>query len=270
MLNPLRGRKTMRSILVNGDRKPGNDARIKAAAQIAARFGGHVTVLVDTPVSRYIAMDPMGGSYVLSDALEKARAEDDAVATIADQVLAGSGVTFDVVRCEDEPVTALSHAARLADLVVVSRSGGLAGDLALTSRTPILALANDQALGLPIGRACIAWDGSEQSAAALRAAVPLLADCPSVTVISVIEKKGGFPATDALSYLARHGISADFEEHERRDSTEKTLAIAVAQARADLLVMGAYGKSRMREFLFGGVTAFFLDSQEAPPLLLAH
>lgn len=260
----------MRSILVNADRKPGTQSRIATAVDIARHTHGHVTVLVDTPVSRYIAMDPMGGSYVMSDALEKARDEDDAVASAVEAQLTGSSIRFDIIRSEDEPVTALAHAARLADLVVVSRSGGLAGDLALTSRTPVLALSDDRPLDVPVRRACVAWDGGEQSAAALRGAVPLLAACQSVVLISVIEKKGGFPAEDALRYLARHGIGAQFEEHERRDSTEHTLAIAVTQAHAELLVMGAYGKSRMREFLFGGVTAHFLDAAEGPALLLAH
>jgi len=260
----------MRSILVNADRKKGTHARIQTEANIARHGGGHVTVLVDTPVSRYIAMDPMGGSYVMTDALEKARAEDDAVATAVESQLAASGVTFDVVRCEDEPVTALSHAARLADLIVVSRSGGLAGDLALTSRTPILALPDERPMEMPVRRACVAWDGGEQSAAALRGALPLLATCAAVTMVSVTEKKGGFPAAEALRYLSRHDIHAGFEEHERRDSTEQTLAAAVSRAGADLLVMGAYGNSRMREFLFGGVTAHFLNSPEAPALLLAH
>ena len=71
----------MRSILVNADRKPGNDARIDTALDLARQFGAHVSVLVDTPVTRYIAMDPMGGSYVISDALEEARGEDDAAAS---------------------------------------------------------------------------------------------------------------------------------------------------------------------------------------------
>ncbi|MCT2399100.1 universal stress protein [Novosphingobium mangrovi (ex Huang et al. 2023)] len=260
----------MRSILVNADRKPGNDARIDTALEIARRFSGHVSVLVDTPVTRYIAMDPMGGSYVVSDALEKARGEDDAAAAAIEARMARGDVPFDVLRSEDDPVSALANAARLADLVIVSRSGGLAGELALASRTPVLALPDDKALELPVRRACIAWDGGEQAASALRASVPLLDSCQTVKVISVIEKPGGFPATEALRYLSRHGIHAEFEEHERRGSTEETLAVAVAQAHAELLVMGAYGKSRMREFLFGGVTAYFLEEGKAPALLLGH
>lgn len=260
----------MRSILVNADRKPGNDARIDTALDLARDFNGHVTVLVDTPVSRYIAMDPMGGSYLISDALERARQDDDAAAATIEARMARDDVPFDVLRSEDDPVSALCNAGRLADLVIVSRSSGLAGEVAITSRTPVLALPDNRALAVPVRRACIAWDGGEQAAAALRAAVPLLKSCQIVKVVAISEKPGGFPATDALRYLSRHGIHAELEEHERRNTTEETLATAVARAHAELLVMGAYGKSRMREFLFGGVTAYFLNEADAPALLLAH
>lgn len=260
----------MRSILVNADRKPGNDARIETAMGLARRAGGHLTVLLDTPVTRYIAMDPMGGSYLVSDALEAARGEDDAAAAKIEARLARDDVPFDVLRSEDDPISALATAARLADLAIVSRDGGLAGELALASSTPVLAVRDDQALEFPVRRACIAWDGGEQAAAALRASVPLLDSCQLVKVITVTEKPGGFPATDALRYLSRHGIHAEFEEFERRGSTEETIAAAVMAAQAELLVMGAYGKSRMREFLFGGVTAYFLGDEKAPALLLAH
>jgi len=167
-------------------------------------------------------------------------------------------------------VEALAKAARLADLVVVSRSGGLAGDLALLSRSPVLALADDAALPVPLAAACVAWDGGDEAACALRHAVPLLADCPSVQVITVAEKPGGFPPTEALRYLSRHGIKAELNELTRRGSTEETLDVAVGQTGAQVLVMGAFGKSRMREYLFGGVTRYFLDKQGGPALLLAH
>ena len=260
----------MRSILVNADRKPSNDARIDTALDLARHFHGHVTVVVDTPVTRYIAMDPMGGSYVVSGALDKARQEDDAAAAEIEARLARDDVPFDLQRSEDDPISCLANAARLADVVIVSRSGGLAGELALVSHTPVLALPDHRTLQLPVRRACVAWDGGEQAAAALRASVPLLRSCQMVKVISVTEKPGGFPATDALRYLSRHDIHAELEEHERQRSTEETIAKAAAAAHAELLVMGAYGKSRMREFLFGGVTAYFLDEADAPALLLAH
>jgi nucleotide-binding universal stress UspA family protein len=84
------------------------------------------------------------------------------------------------------------------------------------------------------------------------------------------EKPGGFPAADAVRYLARHGIEASPHELTRRGSTEETIAGAVGKIGGDLLIMGAYGRSRMREFLFGGVTRYFLEDCPHPALLMAH
>lgn len=260
----------MRSILVNADRKADSEARIDTALELARHLDGHVTVLVDTPVSRYIAMDPMGGSYVISEALDKARGEDDAAAEAIESRLTRGDIAFEVIRSEQDPVPALAGAARLSDLVVVSRSSGIAGQLAMVARAPVLALPEGRKLSLPIRRAVIAWDGGEQAASALKAAIPLLQSCQVVKLVTVIEKSGGFPATDALRYLSRNGVHAEYEEYERRGSTEETLALAVNQTHAELLVMGAYGKSRLREFLFGGVTAHFLSDASAPAVLFSH
>jgi nucleotide-binding universal stress UspA family protein len=260
----------MRSILVLADRSDGMDARLQTALSLARANGGHVTAIVDTPVSRFVAMDPMGGSFVASDALKQALADDDETADALQDKLGGEGVPFDVIRSEAEPVEAVARAARLADVVIVSRSSGLTGELAMVCRTPVLALREDTALSATPGTACVAWDGGDESALALRNAMPLLAASGSVEILTVIEKSGGFPATDAARYLARHGVKADMRELERRGSTEETLAVAVAQANADLLVMGAYGHSRVREYLFGGVTRYFLEGESTPALLLAH
>lgn len=260
----------MRSILVHADRSPGMSARLQSALALARALGGHISVLVDTPVARYVAMDPMGGSFVASDALEQALADDDANAEALVAQLSREDVPFDVIRSEAEPIEALATAARLADVVMLSRSSGLAGELALVSRTPVLVLADGKPLSVPLSAACVAWDGGDEAALALRSAVPLLAGCDRVEVLTVTEKPGGFPATDALAYLSRHGVAAELTELSRKGSTEETLALAVARSAAEVLVMGAYGHSRMREYLFGGVTRYFLEDREAPALLLAH
>ena len=259
----------MRSILVNADRNPGMDARLETALAIARANNGHVTVLVDTPVARYIAMDPMGGSYVASEALQQAMSDDDSNAAELEARLASGDVPFDVIRSEAEPVDAIGRAARLADVVILSRSGGLAGDVAMLSRTPVLALPDDKPWPVPLRKACVAWDGGDEAALALRSAISLLTNCGSVEVVTVADRPGDFPPTEALRYLSRHGVKAELLELARRGSTEETLAVAAAGA--DLLVMGAYGHSRVREFLFGGVTRFFLEEMEnCPALLMAH
>lgn len=261
----------MRSILVHGGRDPEFAVRLEAALAVARATDGHLTVLIDTPIEGFVTTDPFGGTYVAREALAAALESDDLLAADVAERLQGSGVPFDVVQYEMNLVDALVHAARLADLVVVSRSGGLAGDLALACASPVLALSASSTLNLPPERVCVAWDGGNEAAAALRGAVPLLAGCGEVTVLTVArETSKGFPPTEALRYLSRHGIKGELVELVQGSSIEETLAEAVRERSAQLLVMGAYGHGRLREFLFGGVTRFFLEAPSAPPLLLGH
>ena len=260
----------MRSILVHADRGHSTTARLEAGMALARSTGGHLTVLIDTPVQRYVAMDPMGGAYFAADALNRALAEDDARAAEIGERLTRQDVPFDVIRSEAEPIDALASAARLADVVILTRGSGLAGELALTARTPVLVLPDAGELRLPLDVACIAWDGGDEAALALRSAVPLLGQCREVHVLTVTEKVSGFPASGAMNYLSRHGIKAELVELVRAGTVAETLAAAVKRLEGQLLIMGAYGKSRMRETIFGGVTRHFLDDSPGPALLLAH
>ena len=70
----------MRSILVFADRSAASPARLETALSLARMTDGHVSVLVDTPVARFMSMDAMGGSYIAADAISDALARDDAYA----------------------------------------------------------------------------------------------------------------------------------------------------------------------------------------------
>ncbi len=260
----------MRSILVHADRGGSSAAMIESGLSLARMTGGHLSVVVDTPVARYIAMDPLGGAYVASAAMQQALEDDDAHAAAIESRLTGQDVSFNVIRSETDPIDALGSAARLADVIIVSKAGNIAGELALNARTPVLVVPGGTTLTLPLDCICIAWDGGNEAALALRMCVPLLAGGGTVHVLTVSEKAGGFPATGAMSYLSRHGIKAELTELVRAGSVAETLAAAVDGLGGQLLVMGAYGKSRMREFIFGGVTNHFLANPNGPALLLAH
>lgn len=261
----------MRSILVQGGRDTEMSERLDTAMDIARIYGGHLTVLVDTPVDQYVTVDPYGGAILAREALEAALKDDDILAKTIAERLGHDDVPFDVAQSELPRIEALARSADLADLAVVSRSSGLVGDLALSSSCPVLALPDGAPLRLPLGTACVAWDGGSEAARALKAAVPLLAQAAMVQVVTVLaDEARGFPPTEALRYLSRHGIKAELTELPCGDSVEETLADEVARCGAGLLVMGAYGHSRLREFLFGGVTRFFLDELTAPPLFMTH
>ncbi|MEO7470126.1 MULTISPECIES: universal stress protein [Sphingobium] len=89
-------------------------------------------------------------------------------------------------------------------------------------------------------------------------------------MVTVEEADSAFPATDAPAYLARHGIKAQLHSWSRTDRpTEIALRDAMASLHADWVVMGAFGHSRWRELIFGGVTRSLLRTAPVP-LLLAH
>lgn len=260
----------MRSILVQAGQDRQNSARLDTALAITRSTGGHLTLLIDTPLDPYVTTNPYGGTYVATHALEEAIAADDALAEALEGKLSAGDVPFDVCKMEGPPLDAMLVAAGLADLIVVSRGCGYAGDLAIEANCPVLVLGAAP-LPMPFEVACVGWDGGIQCARALRGAMPLLKACNDVRVLTVDKgDNGDFPQTDPLRYLASHGIKAELTQLPKGKSIEDTIGGEVARLGAQLLVMGAYSHTRLREFMFGGVTRHFLELAAGPALLLAH
>ncbi|NBC37071.1 universal stress protein [Novosphingobium sp. FSY-8] len=260
----------MRSIVVYADRSDAMAARLESALSLARATGGHISVLVDTPVARFMSIDAMGTSYLAADAVRDAVNRDDEYADEIAEHLRREDVPFDIMRAEEEPVDALGEMARLADVIVLSQGCDFVGQLTVGSRAPVLLVPQDGAVTAPFGSICVAWDGGYEAAAALKGALPLLKLADTVRLLTVGEKAGAFEPMDALQYLSRHGVKAELVQLERAGSIEETLSAAVARVQGDLLVMGAFGHSRLREFFMGGVTSFFLERKHGTALLLAH
>jgi nucleotide-binding universal stress UspA family protein len=270
----------MRSILVHADSAPAFETRLQAALDIARAVDGHIHLHINTPFQRFVAMDPFGGAYLAAQAIEQAAARETALAERLVTRMDREDVPWNIESSSSEPVDALVSAARLADLVVVTLTtreddGPLVsampvGALAVGARAPVLAIPSDRKSFMVSGKAMVAWDGSHESANALRAAVPMLMLADEVRLVTVADKTDGFPATDALRYLAHYGIRPELHESKRTHPTiEETLDAIAADLAVDWVAMGAYGHSRLRETVFGGVTRYFLDFARYP-LLLVH
>jgi nucleotide-binding universal stress UspA family protein len=138
---------------------------------------------------------------------------------------------------------------------------------------PVLVLPEAAALTPALDRVVVAWDFGRPAARALADALPLLARAGHVAVVNV--ETGTPPETtrtreDLLRHLDRHGIAATFETFEAGDRTVgAALADHAVDAGADLLVMGAYGHSRLRDFVVGGATKSLLAAPPLP-LFLSH
>jgi nucleotide-binding universal stress UspA family protein len=147
----------------------------------------------------------------------------------------------------------------------------LAETLILLSGRPVLILP-ERHRGV-VNRAVVAWDGSAAAARAMNDALPLLKAARSVKVATVsgdapVDRSA--PAAHAVRHLLRHGVRAEAEEVEPEGlSTEMVLERYLKTQRADIVVMGAFGHSRLREIVLGGVTEHML-SHAPSAIWLSH
>lgn len=162
----------------------------------------------------------------------------------------------------------------VSDLVVVSRpmkAGGVAdmflNAALLESASPVLVVP--QKLRKRIGRrVVIGWNQSADAAKAVTAAIPLLAEADEVTIVTCgPEERPGPKATQLVAYLRHWGISANREQTRGR-RVEPELMDAYQACNGDLLIAGAYSRSRWRERVFGGTTEFLLHKARIPVLTL--
>jgi nucleotide-binding universal stress UspA family protein len=255
-------------LLVHDDE--GQEARFQAALDVTRALEGHLTCVdvVVPPQAPAELWDGGAGSALL---MAEERQREAANRATLEQRLAKEDVSWSWVDMVGEPGRCLRGAAAIADLIVVDRDphGAVAG-LVLESGPPVLAVP-DRARGIALGgRALIAWDGSPEAEAALRAAVPLLGLAEQVMILQVDDGSIRIPAGEAASFLSRHGIHPlVILEKATKGRAEANILAAIAGQRADYLVMGGFGRSRLVEALFGGVSRSLL-SKGPVPLFMAH
>ena len=270
----------MRNILIHADDGPGMAARLESGLAIGRRHQSHLDLVISSPFQQFIATDPFGGMYLAGDQLRKAQQADQALDRRLRVELEREDVPWEVRISDGDVLATLTLAATLADLVIVSLGTAdrrrsftppmLAGDLAMAVPAPVLAIPEPCGpidLDAPV---MVAWNGSAQSAHALRAAVPLLRDARQVVMVTIGQEDGQVAADDALRYLSRHEIHAELRKVERSvETVEEAIERTAREIGAGLIVMGAFGHTRLRETFFGGVTRYLLESASAP-LLLVH
>jgi nucleotide-binding universal stress UspA family protein len=167
--------------------------------------------------------------------------------------------------------------ARSFDLSVVcqarpdaSREDLLIEGALFESGRPVLVVPYIWQRGLRLERVTACWDGSSNAARAINDAMPFLARAKSVDVVTVREndKATEIPGLDIVHHLAHHGLKVDLRTIIRSDIDVANAILSDAADRdTDLLVMGGYGHSRLREFVLGGATRGILASMTVPTLM---
>jgi len=275
-----------KTILVQIDGTERQTSRLRAAAMLADAHGAHLVGAGATGISMagYAVLNG-GMAAPLSDRGFEALRDDvrtrlDAFREQAQRLgIAGAEARM----FEGSTHDGLLLQSRYADLIVVSQPDphdrfgaehGLPQTLALGGTRPVLVVpaAYD---GAPVaGNVLVGWDGSMPAQRAIGAALPLLVQARSVTLALInperqAELHGEEPGADMALYLARHDVKVNVVVEHTRGRESDALIDLARHRHADLMVTGAFGHSRYREWFLGGVTRDLLGSAPVP-LLIAH
>lgn len=277
---------TVRDILLqaNSYPDPTPDWAIDRVAGLAGKLGAKASLgicQVHIPqVSNWLANKMLKADSLIAAENNKSALNGEALATrFQSTVPAAHRGDVTVVDCPGMVTHwQLAVQSRVHDLTVVpfyghSETPSLAEGLVFESGRPVLVLPDLDAAELTLDRIAVAWDGSSVAARALADAMPLLRQAKSVAIVQITGEKdlskAAAPA-DVVRNLALHGIDAQAVavELEDRDAAVTLQAWCQRDGR-DLLVMGAFGHSRAREFVLGGVTRSILHGPKVP-VLIAH
>jgi nucleotide-binding universal stress UspA family protein len=276
--------KTIATLMFEPD---ADTAAFEAAVALAQRFSAHLMVIAPGVIhteSLYLTPD---APAVISNELRKT-AEADAAALrekvtarmasevvswdIDDRLMAGAALT-----------AVLGEMLRYADLLVVPAPYGESGSATLagaveaalfSSRTPVMVIPDGGAAPELGSDLVLAWNESDEALRAARAALSFMHDgaVAHVLVVDPSRTSSGRsdPGGSVAMFLNRHGAKADILVQPSGGARiSEALERAVREQGAGLLVMGAYGKTRLREAIFGGTTRDMLESPPVP-VLMAH
>jgi len=274
----------LKNLMVAVDVNPAAAARVDYAIALADRHQAHLTGL-------FVQAPPNVPGYVLAQIPPEARsAHDEATRDLEDrarerfdEAVRRSGAT---ARAEwrsaaGHPTTVAALHARYCDLMLIGQSDPEAeafsvpepDAMVLMSGRPMLIVPYAFRVAEPGGHVVVAWNAGREAARAVADAMPILERADKVTVLSVNPDPyamGDQPGADIALHLARHGIRAE-AAHIRSKSVDPADALLsrVSDLGGDMIVMGGYGRTRLRELVLGGVTRKILHEMTVP-VLMSH
>ncbi len=246
-----------------------DDTEIDRAARIAEGLGAHLTLLV-----LGIAPPPPSSPYgvVSNDIWAGEIREGQAELTIGSQYVDRATVATLAARyARYADLTLIAPQAEGAELV---QSWVINGALFESGR-PVVILPKGETVFPHVRRVMISWDASVEASKAVRDSIELMQAAEAVDVVLIdpvptFEGHGPEPGADLATYLARHGISTTIHRLPREGKeVAGILQRTATDLGADLVVMGGFGHSRLRQRIFGGTTTSMIKESKIP-VLMAH
>ena len=274
----------IKDVMVHLDGTAGDEVRLAAANDIADVFHSHIVGLFLNVLPVLIVPEDGIGSMQSAELLNQARTAGDKVEEKLSQRLTRLQKPVELRRFDilnDTAGDVAAREARTADAFVALRPNGasrgaeeLVEGVLFGSGRHVWLLPTRKSAKAAFDRILVAWNGSRESARALAEALPYLHKAKEAVVVVIDETSAtegqAIVGKDAINHLRHHGITAVLHRAIVRDNDIAATLIAEARRlKSDLIVMGGYGHSRLREWLLGGATYKLLHKSPGP-LLIAH
>jgi nucleotide-binding universal stress UspA family protein len=271
-----------KEILVNLSTEDKNDFATKYAISVASDLEAHLTGVAfayETIVPGAL-FDSVSAAIVAAHRAESRNAANSATERF-EKLGRDAGIANEsrVIGTSFEGASdSFGHLARRYDLSIVSQTDPehssrdpIIEAALFGSGRPVLIVPYIQKQGLKLDRVLLCWDGSRHAARAFGDAMPLLTRSKHIDVITIAatnDNKGEISGADIAHYLARHQLTVDLNNIVAPDSdVPSTILSHAADISADLIVMGGYGHSRLRELILGGTTRGVLASMTVPTMM---
>jgi nucleotide-binding universal stress UspA family protein len=273
------------------------DAAVFASALAAARpFAAHLDFLhvrIDATAMAVSMATDGGGAAMIGGLVEQLDAEADQREQRAKEMFDGfcrreglalkeapdgqPGLSAQWLRDSGGEADKIAEYGRCADLIVIGRPAGADGvametveGALIESGRPLFVPPAAPLAALP-GAVAIAWNGTREAARAVGAAMPFLGIAREIVILTVAEEErvSGEAAARLMAALRWHGVPVSTRHLDPAPPGAADTLLAAAAEQGALLVMGGYGHSRLREWIFGGFTRRVLQGAEVP-VLMAH
>jgi nucleotide-binding universal stress UspA family protein len=273
---------TYRSLMVHLDLKHSNEAALRITAELAGLFKSQVVGVAAGFPNAPVHADGMIAASVLEADYEQMQ---QAIGRCENRFRAAMTALGHPLQWRSDVANAaefLAIQARAADLLIVGRQENASvliptqsldiGDAVMRAGRPILLVSPGKTC-LSLDRILVAWKDTTESRRAVSAALPLLKRSKDVTIVEIVaddreRQNAARHVADVADWLQRHGVTAQATVELSAGNAATHLDLLAAQHKADVVVAGAYGHSRLREWVFGGVTRHFIHRASACTFLM--
>ena len=269
---------SIKDIIVYVDNDKDCEYRLESATSLCRTFEAQLTGLY---LLQKISIPAYAGAYVPIQVFE---ANDEQTTKLRDKaktvfaaVAEAENINSHFSAVEGDVSTALNRYSRYADLLIVPQRKNdrfdfnpyyQLSDVLLGAACPVLLLPDNKPPALPPETVLLAWDGERECARALKAAMPMLLKVKKIDVVSIDHEDDD--AKDVARHINRHDFEVEVHLVDRGDLDIGDVVLnKAADLKSQMIIMGAYGHSRIRELMLGGTTRHVLEHVQLP-VLFSH